>query len=118
MRKTWEERCAEYEAKRKAAQAIRRENRKTMRTRAGVFEAHIRNTVKNCGLTDMQIANFAGLDHSTVVRFMGGPHHGIRLETVFALAMVAGYELKLEAVSPKDDPYRSARRFPPPAIDD
>lgn len=118
MRKTWEEKCAERKAKRKSAQAKRGENRKAMHSRAGSFEARIRNAVKNCGLTNMQIANFSGLDHSTVIRFMKGRHRGIRMESIVAMALVAGYELKLEGISPKRDVYRSLRRLPPPPIDD
>ena len=114
--KSREEKDAEREAARKAAQTKRGENRKTMHARARAFEARARNALKNCGLTNMQIANFSGLDHSTVIRFMKGRHRAVRMESVVALMAVAGYDLKLEEISPKRDVYRSLRRLPPPPI--
>ena len=89
-----------------------------MHASAKYFESQLRSALKNCGLTNMQIANFSGLDHSTVISFLKGRNRAIQMKSAFALMTAAGYKLTIEKISPKNDVYRSERRLPPPPIED
>jgi len=111
-----EEKRAKQEAKRKAMQNSRAVVKKKVHNEARVLENTIRSLLKDCGLTNMQIANCAGLDHSTVMTYMKGRYHVARVETAIALLKAAGYRLRIEPIEPENDACREFRLFPLPPV--
>ena len=111
-----EEKRAQEKAKRKAMQNARAILKKKVNKEARLIEHKIRELLKDCGLTNMQIANCAGLDHSTVMTFINGRFRAGRIETAIALLKASGYRLKIEPIEPENDACRELRRYPLPPI--
>ena len=78
----------------------------------------LRERLQNCGLTKRQISQFAGLDFSTVDKFLRGYDITAKSDTLCALADVAGFDVKFIRKQPQKDNFRKSRRLPPPEIEE
>jgi len=81
------------------------------------FADRLREHLLNCGLSKRQISQFAGLDYSTMDKFLRGYDIAIKSDTLVALADVAGFDVKFIRKEPQNDNFRSSRRLPPPKIE-
>ena len=76
----------------------------------------VMKVVKDCGLTPRQILDFSGMDKATVSRLLHGKNKTPRLSTLLPILRIAGYRLEIVKLDPKEDKYRSERRFALPPI--
>jgi len=111
---------AEKKERTRQRNAQLREERKVAKQRYALegkkFADRLREHLLNCGLTKRQISQLAGLDFSTVDKFLRGYDISIKSDTIVALADVAGFDVKFVRKEPQNDKFRSSRRLPPPEI--
>ena len=108
----------DYNFGRKKHQELRDENRKKTLEQAKQVMAKLREAVLNCGLKESQVADFSGVDPTTVGHIMRRYHQTARFSSVVGMLRAAGAHLEVVMNEPKKDEFRAERRFAPPAIEE
>jgi len=118
MYRSWEEEKAKRKANKQRHKEIRDENRKIAIAEAEGLMNYLRSYLQECGLTQTQIADFAGVDTSTVSQIMRHYHKTARFSIIVALARAAGYRIEFVKLHPRYDEFRDKRRLKPPPLNE
>ncbi len=118
MYRSWQERDAKRKANKKQHKEIRSANRKKSIAETERLMSYLRSYVRDCGLTQTQLADFSGVDTSTVSQIMRRYHMAARFNVVVAMARAAGYRIEFIKEHPRRDEFRDERRLKPPPLDE
>ncbi len=116
MAKSASEQKEKRTQRRRSRAEIRRSTKIASKRKAKELHATLRTAVKVCGLTPIQIADFSGLDSSTVRRILKGYSESTQMDTFVALLRVAGFKIEIVHVEPGEDDFRKYRRVSLPPL--
>lgn len=111
----WEEKSAKNEATKKRHAESRAKYRKIWDAKTHRLQSELRTVLAECGLTQMQLSDFSGVDSATILKLRKGIHKTVQVTTLVSVAEACGYEIKLVPKDPYDDIFREYRikKLPP-----